>query len=249
MRPYTRSMDVMDYVVLQPRVTRLSDFESDMVMNDVPYRQGQHPHRLWEYSSILQQLDELRVVKDARILDVGSGGSVLPPFLQVEAGFTDVTLTDSMVGGDISGMVLGQETFYGIRQPLLRVPVEKMTVPSDEWDVTMCISVIEHVVADQYQNALRELCRVTKPGGFIFITSDYFRDAEHAATSPFKDVQHTAFTKETVLEIPSIIDVEFVGETDLDYRGDFVHNYSFCNIVLRKRQHPLGANPVSTEKA
>jgi hypothetical protein len=41
--------------------------------------------------------------------------------------------------------------------------------------------------------------------------------------------------KDFVLDLPVPIPADFVGETDLDYRGDFVHTYSFVNICLRKR--------------
>ena len=42
------------------------------------------------------------------------------------------------------------------------------------------------------------------------------------------------YHQELVLGLPRIIGVDFVGDTHLAYRGDFVHNYSFVNICLRK---------------
>jgi hypothetical protein len=82
------------------------------------------------------------------------------------------------------------------------------------------------------------------------LTSDYWRDSSQWELSPWKDYQHTLYTEAFVLDLPNRFPVDFVGETDLDYRGDFVHNYSFVNVCLRKRQHPLsGKAAVSTEKA
>lgn len=237
MRPFTRSLDVRDYEWLELYVRPLRAFQRKMDELPVPYRHGQHEHRMWEYASILRQFVELGIQRrdSLVILDVGSGGSFFPAFL---ASWYDhsVTLVDSMVGGDITDTTREQNKLLGIYQVLLRTSAEDLSViPSDSQDVTMCISVIEHVVAEHYLDALRELCRVTKPGGYIFITSDYFETDEQIEQSPWRFAQHTAFKKETVLEIPSIIDVEFVGDTDLDYRGSFVHNYSFCNICLKKR--------------
>jgi hypothetical protein len=44
----------------------------------------------------------------------------------------------------------------------------------------------------------------------------------------------TPYTQKFVLALPQRFPVAFVGETDLVYRGNYVHNYSFVNICLRK---------------
>jgi SAM-dependent methyltransferase len=233
MRPYTRSLHPNDYDFL-PHVGPLRLFEQDMVRFGVPHREW-HEHRLWEYASIMQQLNELDVPNDAQIIDVGSGGSFFPPYLAVFGGYPNVSLTDSMKYGDITADVVAQRLYFDIALPLHDLLVEDMSpLESNSFDVTMCISTIEHVDADQHDNALREIWRITKPGGLIFITSDYFRDLAQFEASPSRHLQFTPYMKEFVLGIPSLIDASFVGETDLDYRGDFVHSYSFVNICLRK---------------
>lgn len=183
----------------------------------------------------MQQLDELQVAEHASIIDVGSGGSFFPPYLVTFGGFPNVFLTDSMKYGDITGTVQAQRVYFENSLPLYDLLVEDMSpLASDSYDVTMCISTIEHVDADKHDQALREIWRITKPGGYIFITSDYFRDLVQFEASPSRHLQFTPYMKEFVLNIPNMIDAEFVGDTDLDYRGDFVHSYSFVNICLRK---------------
>jgi SAM-dependent methyltransferase len=243
LRPYTRSLHPDDYYFLQKYVTPLEVFLRDMLAHNVPCRDW-HPHRFWEYGSILQQLDELQVPQSARLIDIGSGGSFFPPYVKKVAGY-DISVTDSMKYGDILHVLWSQCVYYGIEIPLYALPAEDMGPhvalqppwdgASNAWDVVMCISTIEHVDADKHDEALREICRITKPGGLIFITSDYFRDLQQLEHSPWKDWQYTPYMKDFVLSIPQIIDADFVGDTDLDYRGDFVHNYSFVNICLRKR--------------
>lgn len=241
MRPYTRSLDPADYEYLQKYNIPLTSFQRSMVVNGVPHRDW-HPHRFWEYSSILQQLDELEVPVNAEILDVGSGGSFFPPYLATN-GYYRIALTDSMKYGDITPIVNGQRDYYGIALPLYDLLVEDMAPrPEIDWcgesntyDVVMCISTIEHVDADRHDDGLREIWRITKPGGLIFITSDYFRDIPQFEASPSRHLQFTPYMKEFVLNIPNIIAADFVGETDLDYRGDFVHSYSFVNVCLRKK--------------
>lgn len=234
MRPYTRSLHPDDYGFL-PHAGPLRAFEAEMRAAGVGHRDW-HEHRLWEYASMMQQLEDLDVPKDAAILDVGSGGSFFPPYLATVGGYPNVSLTDSMKYGDITPDVVAQRAHYGIALPLYDVLCEDMSLLADSsFDVVMCISTIEHVDADQHDAALRELCRLTKPGGLIFITSDYFRDQRQYDTSPSRHLQFTAYTQDYVLGLPAKIPVDFVGETDLGYAGDFVHTYSFVNICLRKR--------------
>ncbi len=238
MRPYTRSLDTKDYPSLT-HAAALHTFAAEMLAPHCLW----HEHKIWENASIMQQLDELKVPKDARIIDVGSGGMFFPPYLATVGRYTDVTLTDSLAArSDIAAMVKAQEVAYGISLPFFAIGAEDMSMfPEGTFDVVMCISTIEHVDANQHDHVLREMCRITKPGGLIFITSDYFRsvngnfDFDQWCASPYRAGQFTAYHKELVLNIPNIIPVDFVGETDLDYRGDFVNNYSFVNVCLRKR--------------
>lgn len=241
MRPYTRSLDVADYEFLGQWNRALVQFQSEMVARKVPHREW-HPHRFWEYASILQQLSDLGVQGDAEMIDVGSGGCFFAPYLA--QWFPKLVVTDSMKYGDIRPMIDAQRAAYGVTLPLYDLLLEDMSErweigwggATDKFDVTMCISTIEHVDADKHDQAFRELCRITRPGGLIFITSDYFRDLAHFEQSISKHLQFTPYREEFVLDLPNRFPVEFVGETDLAYRGDFVHNYSFVNVCLRKTQ-------------
>lgn len=230
MRPYTRSLHHNDYSFL-PDTLNLKLFQGRMAFEGCPHREW-HPHRIWEYASILQQLRELSIPKDAEIVDVGAGASFFDPFLALL--YPKLCEVDSMKYGDVTSMVEAQRAHYNVVLPLYDAALEDLSavIESDRFDVTMCISTIEHV--DDHDAAFRELVRITKPGGYIFITSDYFRDTAHWEQSVSKHLQVTPYTKEYVLSLPERFEVKFVGETDLEYVGDFVHNYSFCNICLRR---------------
>lgn len=229
-RPYTRSLDPQDYWFL-PHAEQIRQFEAAMTALHFV----SHEHKLWEVASIMQQLEELGVPEDANILDVGSGGMYFPPYLARR--YPNVGLTDSDTS--IAPKIQSQREAYGVLLPFYGVGAENMAIlPSNSCDVVMCISAIEHMGG--HDAALQEIWRLTKPGGLIFITSDYFRsiegrlDVHQYESSPFRACQVTPYYKEFVLDIPNKIAADFVGETDLDYRGDFVHNYSFVNICLRK---------------
>lgn len=237
MRPYTRSLHDSDYAFLQTRVDPIVAFQQDMTARGVPHRDW-HTHRLWEYASIVQQLDELGVSPEAEMIDLGAGASFFDPYLALR--FPRLCCTDSMKYGDVTAMVQAQRAAYGVALPLYDLPLEDMSArtdigwggATDKFDVTLCISTIEHV--DDHDKAFHEMVRITKPGGLIFITSDYFRNLEQFELSVSRHLQNTPYRKEFVLDLPNRFPVAFVGDTDLDYCGDFVHNYSFCNVCLRK---------------
>ncbi len=212
-------------------------FQQHMQSHGVPHREW-HPHRLWEYASILQQLEELRVPYDAEIIDVGAGASFFDPCLALR--YPRLCCTDSMKYGDVTAMVQQQRVSYRVALPLYDLALEDMSAKpaigwggaTDKFDVTLCISTIEHV--DDHDAAMKELIRITKPGGYLFITSDYFRDLPQWETSPSRHLQVTPYMRESVEALPLKFGLKFVGETDFEYRGDFVHSYSFCNLALRK---------------
>lgn len=230
MRPYTRCFDPSDYQFLSVQTNLLMSFVSDMRWREVPHREW-HPHRLWEYGSIMQQLEHFETPHDAMLVDVGAGGSFFDPMLAMR--YSNLGVTDDMIYGDVSSMIAMQRAAYGVQLPLLDTSMEHMPqIPDDRFDITMCISSIEH--ARDHDAAFRELVRITKPGGYVFITSDFFRDAAHFEQSISRHLQVTPYTKDFVLALPDRFGIKFVGETDLDYTGDYVHNYSFCNICLQK---------------
>jgi SAM-dependent methyltransferase len=236
MRPYNRSLHPDDYAFL-PHAEKVRQFELGMVVRGVPHREW-HQHRLWEYGSMMQQLEELGVPSDAELIDVGAGASFFDPYCA--QFYPKLCCTDSMKYGDVTGMVVAQRAAYGVALPLYDLMLEDMgPKPSVGWgdatnkfDVVMCISTIEHV--DDHDRAMFELKRICKPGGYIMITSDYFHSKEQWETSPSKHLQMTAYDEAFVNKIPSFFGLEFVGPTDFKYAGDFVHTYSFVNLCLRK---------------
>lgn len=238
MRPFNRSLHPDDYDFLQRQNELLHKHLDDMVARAVPHREW-HPHRFWEYASVLQQLELLDVPRDAEMIDLGAGASFFDPLLALM--HPRLCCTDNMQYGDVTPMVAAQRAAYGISLPCWNLDMESMhegATPgwggaTDKFDVTLCISSVEHV--HDHDAAFREMVRITKPGGLLFITSDYFRDLDHFEQSVSRHLQVTPYRPDYVAELPGRFGLEFVGETDFDYRGDFVHNYSFVNLCMRKR--------------
>lgn len=234
--PFNRALYAPEYQHedLLPFIEEVQAFERRLRAVGAPYRMD-HQHRTWEYANVLRQLTVLGMIPPATILDTGSGGSFLPALLAAK-GF-EVTASDSMAYGDCTEWIYRQCVALGLTIPIVREPVEALaSVPDESFDVTLCISVIEHVDPTHYEDAWRELARVTTQGGLIMVTSDYFRDLAAWERSPYKQIQHNVFTTEAIEEFrASFPTLELVGGIDLTYRGDWVNNYSFINLCLIKR--------------
>jgi len=239
MRPYNRSLHSDDYQFLVKWDAMLRAHLRDMVNRNVPHREW-HPHRFWEYASVLQQLEEQHVPAEAEMIDVGAGASFFDPLLATL--YPRLCCTDNMYYGDVTPMVEAQRKAYNISLPCWSLDMQNMpegATPgwggaTDKFDVTMCISSIEHV--PNHDAAMKELIRITKPGGLIFITSDYFRDEAHFEQSVSRHLQVTPYREDFVEDFPLLWpELSFVGSTDFEYKGDFVHNYSFVNLCMRKR--------------
>jgi len=238
MLAYNRALHPDDYVLpeLRNHVETVLEFEQDLRRRGIPFRKD-HEHRTWEYANVLRQLNDFRGMtspKLFKVLDTGAGGSSLAPLLATQ-GY-DVTVTDSMVYGDIiSPFLIPQCLALGIRIPAISQPVEAMDlIPDESFDFTLCVSVIEHVLSSSYSKALNELCRVTERGGLVLITSDFFRDVAQADLSPYRGIQYNLMTPDSVTKIPDLAPLVFVSPQNFSYRGDFVHNYSFVNMLFRR---------------
>lgn len=232
MRPYNRSLHSSDYDYL-PAVPDLHRFQWDMAQHGIPHREW-HPHRMWEYGSMMQQLNAFGIGPYAEIVDVGAGASFFDPYLALL--YPNLCEIDCMMyetAAEQEAMVQAQRRHYGVALPLFDASIENLQGEFHErFDVTMCISVIEHV--GNHDAGFKELVRITKPGGYVFITSDFFRNLDHYEQSVSKHLQVTPYTEDFVGALPERFGLEFVGETDFGYRGDFVHNYSFVNLCMRK---------------
>src|ERR1700748_3731439 len=121
MRPYTRSLHPDDYAYLQPWVDPISAFQCEMARRGVPHREW-HTHRLWEYASIMQQLDELKVPFNTEMIDLGAGASFFDPYLACK--YPLLCCTDTEKYGDHTWMVQAQREAYGVALPLYNIPLE-----------------------------------------------------------------------------------------------------------------------------
>lgn len=245
--PYSRALDPADYghLSLARYHQEVVTFERLIGTHGVRYRKD-HQHREWEYANVLRQLRELitadhagevdfKVPREIRILDTGFGMNYFTPMLK----YLDyaVEASDSMAYGDCTKELQAQCQAFGFEIPLHKLPVQDMSPLADQtFDVTLCISTIEHLAAEDWAAGWRELRRVTRIGGYVMVTTDYFRDVDAWNASPFRSIQHQPVTQAFLEDFlaASGLGLEPVGAVDLTYKGDFVNNYSFVNLCLQR---------------
>ncbi|MEA2197324.1 MAG: hypothetical protein QOJ25_1375 [Solirubrobacteraceae bacterium] len=107
---------------------------------------------------IRAELDRLPLPAPARVLDAGCGSGR--------------TLQDLRVYGEVAGIELSElaaEHARGRHLGEVRVGrVESLPWADDAFDLVTCLDVLEHIPDDRL--ALRELRRVTRPGGWLLLT-------------------------------------------------------------------------------
>ena len=155
------------------------------------YEHTQWQWKQWEYSSVLNQID-LSAAAGCKVLDAGCGYTPLIRYLAsigMEAyGFDwDAKEIESNLSKS-SSLLHGNLVKYH------KQDMRDMKWPSDFFDYTVCVSVLEHLFAGQnifqkavdkflppenkvfhinnVRRAIHEMIRVTKPGGQIILTMD-----------------------------------------------------------------------------
>lgn len=148
--------------------------------------------RSWEYGMVLGFLRGFPERRGWQALDVGSGNSAFPGYL-LETGnvgrITTLDLPDPFEGRDV-GVAQRRAGIERVHASMLEMPFE-----DDSFDFVTCISAIEHLdgqpllhryhpdehrqlpyeeYLERTRTALREMVRVVKPGGHVFVTTDAY---------------------------------------------------------------------------
>lgn len=134
--------------------------------------------KAWEYGLFISTIS---LKKGQKILDVGSGSCALP-FLLSSIG-ANVTAFDQENPEELpNGNLLSKYPHVSYHQgTMLKLPYN-----NNSFDLVLCLSSIEHLSIHQEkslpyslflentQKALREMVRVLKPKGRLFLTSDLY---------------------------------------------------------------------------
>ncbi len=207
----------------------------------------QVPLRRWEYVAAIVFSDILLYRRNCRVLEAGAGCSVFSPFL-AKHGF-NVDCFD-MGGADDRR---ARDTRYGVSDKITEhnMDLRHIAFGNNTFDYVFCISVIEHINAGRFQTdieagdtgdekAIQELARVLKPGGVMFLTTDY---AERYYPPPglWDTGSHRIYDADTIKKLVDYPGLEFYGDTQFDIEKDDLrilepkgYDYTTFAITLRK---------------
>lgn len=136
--------------------------------------------RAWEYGVLLSNV----AVRNKKILDLGVGSSRLPYYLSyLGAKVTAVDLETPMEGE----IILAKNKVKWVKGDMT-----DLSFGNNSFDVVLNISAMEHLDADypsgipvdratflyRTERSIREMVRVCKKGGVIYVTTDFFLPAQ-----------------------------------------------------------------------
>lgn len=223
---------------LSAQTQGLKDFDSNL--NTRLSETGIDGLKVWEYGKLLTSIDSFRGM---RILDAGPGESTFCLYLK-SLGADVITIDYPQP------FAPGKEEF---RDKCFRSDVAvhfgsmtHMPYKSDSFDLVTCTSTIEHLDTNQKWKpiphddfikatlqTLSEMCRIVKPGGYLYITSDAY-DPERQKT----DTWDLSFMYSGIGAAYSICDIEHIFVETIEKGGlTFVNGHDYDpDIVVRDPQ-------------
>lgn len=148
-------------------------------------------HRAVEYSQLLNIFDSFKELEGKKILDIGTGNCTYPVFF-LKNGAEVISIDVTVPMGKRLPWCIYKQNKYGLKRTV--GDMLKMLFKDNSFDIVTSISVIEHVnekfveekwepvngedFLERTQTCLKEMIRVLKPGGILYITSDVFKPRE-----------------------------------------------------------------------
>lgn len=176
------------------RIAELAPFKERMMGHDRSLRDRLTEKRIqglkvYEYGELIAFLTDLPTARGARLLDVGPGNSTFPAYL---ATFVNEVVTLDLERrleplAAASHDVLAESRVVNTTGNMLAMPFE-----NNSFDMVTCISAIEHLddpgpqpdgtrlqipreeFCRKTATALREMMRVLRPGGYLYVTTDAY---------------------------------------------------------------------------
>jgi SAM-dependent methyltransferase len=231
-------IDKRDIDYLSSRTQDLKVFDSNL--NARLSEDGIDGLKVWEYGKLLTSISDFRSM---RVLDAGPGESTFCIYLK-------------SLGADVTTIDYPQPFApdkEGFRNKCQRHDVAiqfgsmtHMPYKSASFDLVTCTSSIEHLDTDQKWkpiahdkfieatfNTLAEMCRIVRPGGYLYITSDAY-DPERQKT----DNWELSFMYNGIGAAYSICDIERIFVDTIEKSGlTFVNGCDYDpDIVVRDPQ-------------
>lgn len=185
-------------------------------------RQWEYPYVFFNINSFFQQDRNLEA---SRILDVGSGFTFFPFFLSNKINQAEVFCCDEDASlsflYDAANKKNSKKINFSIGD------AKKLPYPEKFFDILYCISVLEHT--KNYQEIVKELNRVLKPGGIAIITFDISLKGD------------TDISVEKARELVRIFETEFPGNKRshlIEIKNDILKTSFFLETKEKRKLLP-----------
>lgn len=193
----------------------------EQVTSEVTIFRYEHEHRKWEYGIALAFLKD---IKAKTVLDVGGGGSIFAPFLAKNGlQVTELDLSNQFEA------VRNQNKALNLDMKVIHA--DWLTYAGTEhYDAIACISTIEHI--KEWDDVLKFYDKLLDYGDAVFLTTDFFPTRERFSGNHWR-----TFNQEDMLNFVALAKdkgFEVVGETDWEYKGNFVYQYTFASLGLKR---------------
>lgn len=192
-----------------------------------------HPDRPKNWDQLLALYSAVgSCSREDPVLDAGAcpDGAFLPALAQ--CGF------ESLTGCNIDRE---KATHYGARNPIRYDfgDVHELPYPTNTFKFVACLSVIEHGV--RWCEFITEMHRVIRPGGFLFVSTDYWPEKIDGGGQQAFGAPVRVFDGHDIQGMLSVVSNLFStdGTPDIDSYEKTVHwlgmDYTFINMLLRRR--------------
>jgi len=225
----SKTADELDYTNMQQAYMQVQTAYQrlkEKTRIDIP-----HPARFWEYTSLIHCVNDYFEDECFSALDIGSGFSLIGPML-IERGW-DVTEIDSYTS-------YPDHPYIGKTRASLGITWHDFTAfkldrfKEKTFDLITSISVLEHCSVEEIENTLKNARRIITDGGMFFLTVDIV--PESSGWSSTRQQEFSLHDWNNMLERIQSSDFELQGGTpDLDYHGNFVHDYTFARACFLAR--------------
>jgi len=174
--------------------------------------------------NVLDRVLDMRItgIEDTLVLDIGCGTGIYSEYYYDKGA--------EIFGSDISKSAVQTSREFVPSGVFLQAEASQQPFTNNTFDITHIFSVLYHIVDDtKWKHALRELVRVTRPGGYLFMRIEWVDLSERRA-------EHVKYrSKEEYLDI-------LAGDLGCQISGV----YDFSDVV-RFREFFIGLNRLGPE--
>lgn len=183
------------------------------------------PYRLWEYSSLLKELERHPEVEN--FIDIGGAASVLS-YILCENGYSGTAV-------DLQPILVNVCNAVAKTRNLNLKAIEgditgELNIAPEQFGLVTFISVLEHIPSEKYYDIFKNIYRLLKPRGIFYLTFDYGNYHDSTVSS--------IYGKERIVTSSSIGEIKPLCDIITGTGFKFLGNDPSClpeEILLKKR--------------